>query len=237
MACTSVSQRRRGLEMGAYTASRVFHVAGILFDNDGVLVDSNDTAAVVWNQWASRWAPHFDFHRDIEHGRRITDIVTELVTTEHVAEATQNLIDMEIRLATSVTAIAGAPELTAGSPHDSWAVVTSGTRAIALARLRAAAIPLPREIISADDIVLGKPAPEPYLAGAARLGLPACRCAVFEDAPAGILSARSAGIAHVIGVGSGTFGHDVDVTISSLKGITFDGHTLTIPEELVIDDG
>jgi sugar-phosphatase len=198
------------------------------------LVDSNDTAAVVWNQWARKWAPEFDFHRDIEHGRRITDIVAELVTAERASEATQNLIDMEIRLATAVTAIPGALELTAGCPRHSWAVVTSGTRGIALARLSAAAIPHPSALISADDITVGKPAADPYLAGAAGLGLPAHLCAVFEDARAGIMSARAAGAAHVIGVGSHTVDGDVDIAVSSLAGVTFDGSTLTIPKELII---
>jgi len=212
-----------------------FEVAGILFDNDGVLVDSHDVAARVWNQWATKWAPGFDFHRDIQHGLRLRDVVAGLVSSQHVHEATQSLITMEMTLATCVPAIPGAPELAAHCPPGSWTVVTSGRRSVALARLTSAGISHPGSVISADDVLHGKPAPDPYLAGAAALGLRAGQCAVFEDAAAGIMSARAAGVAHVIGVGETTLDGDVDVAVSSLCGITFNGTHLTIPRDVIIE--
>ncbi len=213
----------------------VFEVSGVLFDNDGVLVDSHDVAAEVWNRWANRWAPAFDFHRDVRHGLRIQDAVADIVCDPvNVPEAARDLIDMEFRLATRVGAIRGAPTLASQCPANAWAVVTSGRRAVALARLVSAGLPRPTSIISAEDIDNGKPAPDPYLSGAASLGLHPNRCAVFEDAAAGITSARAAGVACVIGVGESTVGEDVDVSVSSLRGITFDGTHLTIPADVTV---
>ena len=215
--------------------TRMFEVSGVLFDNDGVLVDSHDVAAGVWNQWATRWAPGFDFHRDIRHGLRLRDAVADIVDPENVPEATRVLIETETTLAARVPAILGAPELVAQCPADAWALVTSGRRSVALARLTSAGLPHPVTVVSADDVDKGKPAPDPYLAGAAALGLHPRQCAVFEDASAGVTSARAAGVAHVIGVGKATLGEDIDVAVSSLRGITFDGTQLRIPRDVIIE--
>src|SRR5215470_12055202 len=76
-------------------------VDGLLLDCDGVLVDSHNAAAVAWNLWAKRWAPAFDFHRDIEHGRRIRDVVAELISTpSDVAAAAADLVQLELDHAT-----------------------------------------------------------------------------------------------------------------------------------------
>jgi mannitol-1-/sugar-/sorbitol-6-phosphatase len=221
-----------GIEGGEHACT--FRVDGILFDSDGVLVDSNEAAALVWNDWARKWCPGFDFHRDIQHGRRLQDIVADLVDAHHVTSATQALSDMEMASATGVPSIAGVPGLLAAMPADSWAVVTSGRRAMALARLASAGLPRPRVVVAAEDVATGKPAPEPYLAGAHALDLEPHHCAVFEDAPLGIRSARAAGAKVVIGVGAATIAQDVDVTITDLSGVTFDGRTLTITHSAVI---
>src|SRR5215475_2404003 len=114
-------------------------VDGLLLDCDGVLVDSHNAAAVAWNLWAKRWAPGFDFHRDVEHGRRIVDLVAELISSPgDVAAATADLIQRELEHATEVVAIPGARRLLEASPPGSWAVVTSGGRAIAAARMASA---------------------------------------------------------------------------------------------------
>lgn len=219
----------------AVGAARTFEVSGVLFDNDGVLVESHDVAARVWNRWASTWAPSFDFHRDVVHGLRIRDAVAGIVMDQaNVSSAARHLIEMELELGTRVGAVRGAPELIEQIPVNTWALVTSGLRSVALARLTAAGIAHPSAVVAADDVENGKPAPDPYLAGAASLGLFPGRCAVFEDAPAGITSARAAGVACVIGVGQATLGQEVDVSVSSLRGIAFDGVQLRIPSDVVI---
>jgi mannitol-1-/sugar-/sorbitol-6-phosphatase len=101
---------------------------------------------------------------------------------------------MEIDDKEGVTALPGAAELLAHLPPDRLAIVTSATRPLAVARLGYAGIPVPRHMITADDVVHGKPSPEPFLKGAALLGFAPADCLVFEDSPAGISSARSAGM-------------------------------------------
>lgn len=204
-------------------------VDALLLDCDGVLVDSHDAAAVAWNMWAKRWAPGFDFHRDVEHGRRIADLVAELVSTPSaVADATADLIQQELANATDVVAIPGARQLLESSPTGSWAVVTSGGRAIATARMASAGLVPADILVTSDDVERGKPFPDPYLLAAQRLGVAPPRCAVFEDAPAGIASARAAGVGTIIGVGPIAATADVTVAVADLRGVRFDGQCLHI---------
>lgn len=209
-------------------------IAGILFDSDGVLVDSHDAAATAWNHWAQTWAPGFDFHRDAQHGRRLVDVVADLVGDGDTVLATRVLTELELELATEVPAVPGAVALLSSSPADRWAVVTSGGREMAAARLESAGLPRPRVLVSADDVTAGKPAPEPYLTGAKLLGLDPRTCAVFEDARLGIMAARAAGVGLVVGVGAQTIGEDVDVSVADLSGIAFDGNDLIIDSDAVL---
>lgn len=204
-------------------------VDGLLLDCDGVLVDSHNAAAIAWNQWAQRWAPGFDFHRDIEHGRRIRDVVAELISTpSDVAEATADLIQLEVDHAADVVPIPGARELLEALPHGAWAVVTSGGRAIATARMASAGLVPADVLVTGEDVERGKPFPDPYLLAAQRLQMSPQRCAVFEDAPAGIAAARAAGVETVIGVGAAAATADVTVAVADLRGIRFDGQRLQI---------
>jgi sugar-phosphatase len=84
-------------------------------------------------------------------------------------------------------------ELLASLPADRWTIVTSCTRALAVVRIQAAGLPLPEKFITSNDIVQGKPHPDPYLKGALVLGFPAPECVVIEDAPAGIRAGKAAG--------------------------------------------
>jgi len=208
----------------------------LLLDCDGVLVDSHDAAATAWNLWAKRWAPGFDFHRDVEHGRRIRDVVAELISNpSDVAEAALELKRMELEHAIDVDAIPGAPQLLDSSPGGSWAVVTSGNRAIAKARMASAGLPPASILVTGEDVMNGKPFPDPYVLAAQRLQtLPRC-CAVFEDAPAGIASARAAGVETIIGVGTNARTPEVTLAVSDLTGVRFDGHELRIDASTILD--
>ena len=88
----------------------------------------------------------------------------------------------------------GAAELLAHLPPERFAIVTSATRPLAVARLGYAGIPVPRHMVTANNVLHGKPSPEPFLNGAALLGFTPTECLVFEDSPAGISSACSAGM-------------------------------------------
>jgi mannitol-1-/sugar-/sorbitol-6-phosphatase len=206
-----------------------FDVDALLLDCDGVLVDSHDAAAVAWNQWAKRWAPGFDFHRDIEHGRRISDLIGELISdSSDVATAAAELKQLELDTATDVDAISGARQLLESCPAGSWAVVTSGNRALATARMASAGLPSADVLITGEDVENGKPSPDPYRTAADRMRLSPARCAVFEDAPAGIASARAAGVTTIIGVGAAAATAPVTLAVADLRGVHFDGSRLNV---------
>ncbi len=93
-----------------------------------------------------------------------------------------------------MTTLPGAAPLLEALPPGSWGVVTSGTRALATGRLAHGGLPIPERLITADDVERGKPDPQPYLAGAAALGVDPAQCLVVEDAPAGIEAGKAAGM-------------------------------------------
>ena len=125
-------------------------------------------------------------------------------------------------------AIPGARQLLDSSPSDSWAVVTSGSHAIATARMASAGLPSADVLVTGGDVDNGKPFPDPYLLAAQRLQIPPGRCAVFEDAPAGIAAARAAGVTTIIGVGATAAAARVTLAVADLRGVRFDGHQLRI---------
>jgi len=172
---------------------------GLLFDLDGVLADSTPAVARVWTIFANKYG--FDPEETVRraHGRPSMATIQELLpSANHIAENAV-LERMEIEDIEDVVALPGAAELLHALPADKWTVVTSCTRALALVRLRAAGLPIPAQMVTSNDIVNGKPSPEPYLKGAEMLGMAAADCVVVEDAPAGIRSGKAAG-ARVIAV-------------------------------------
>lgn len=173
---------------------RSFRCRAILFDLDGVLVNSAERVEKTWRDWATRHQLNPEHVIAMAHGRRTIETV-RLVAPELIVEA--ELKDLEESEATNsdgVYEIAGARELLQLLPVSHWAVVTSGIRAVAEFRLQYTGLPLPAVMICADDITRGKPDPEGYLTAAARLGYSEADCIVIEDAPAGIESAQAAGM-------------------------------------------
>jgi mannitol-1-/sugar-/sorbitol-6-phosphatase len=166
---------------------------GVLFDLDGVLADSTPAVSRVWTIWANKYG--FDPAETVRraHGRPSLTTIRELLPqADHDAE--NSIVEqMEIEDLDDVIALPGAAQLLHSLPANRWTVVTSCTRPLAMVRLRAAGLPVPKEIVTSNDIVNGKPHPEPYLKGAELLGLSAADCIVLEDAPAGIRSGKAAG--------------------------------------------
>jgi len=206
----------------------VLSAAGLLFDCDGVLVDSDDAVAQAWDSWAAEYAPGFDFARDINQGRPAAETVAELVPSRDCARATRALMQLEIDSAPMVRALPGAAELLPLLPDGTWTVVTSGVLAVARARLIAAGLPCPKDLVTADDVRHGKPAPDPYLIGAQRLGIAPVRGVVFEDAQAGVSSALAAGIGLTVGVGERGLRTRAHLVVADLRGIRYDGITLDL---------
>jgi len=174
--------------------TQLFRCSAILFDLDGVLVDSTHSVTRQWRIWANE--NNLDSARllEIAHGRRTIEIVQLLTPHLATADEVAKIEQREAADTEGVRVMPGAAELVASIPNGRWGVVTSGTRHLATSRLGLANIPIPVVLISADDVVEGKPNPEPYLKGAQRLGVDPSECVVIEDAPAGILAAHAGGM-------------------------------------------
>ena len=206
----------------------------VLFDMDGVLVDSTRAVARVWSRWALQRG--FDPEKVVRaaHGRPSIDTVRDFLpdadsNSENLEVERQEIEDLE-----GVVAMPGAQQLVRVLPAGRWTVATSATRALAEVRLQAAGIPILPMLVTSDDIRQGKPNPEPYQKAASRLGFAATDCVVVEDAPAGVQAGKAAG-ARVIGIPS-TSNHrelqaaGADWLVRDCRSIepSFDGNALTL---------
>jgi sugar-phosphatase len=165
----------------------------VLFDLDGVLIDSTRAVTRVWHRWAVEHG--FDPEEVIAraHGRPSLATVREyLPDADHVAE-NREVERREIEDIEGVVLLPGCAQLLSELPPDRWTIVTSCTRPLAETRLRAAGLPIPARMVTSNDIKNGKPHPEPYLKGASVLGYSAGDCVVVEDVPAGIRAGKATG--------------------------------------------
>ncbi|MFM7030299.1 MAG: HAD-IA family hydrolase [Micrococcales bacterium] len=208
-----------------------FSARGLLFDNDGVLVDSLPAATAAWAEWASRYAPGWNWAEAENSGVRAQDMVLRMVGEEKFAEANEFINRLELETASSTIPLRGALELTRSLRPGTWTVCTSAIAALGRARLSAAGIPVPEQLVTGDDVTNGKPDPEPYLLGAARLGFEPEDCVVFEDALAGCQAAFDAGVGLIVGVSESALETPADIVVRDLSGITFDGEELYIPDK------
>ena len=171
-----------------------FECRAVVFDLDGVLVDSTGYVELQWRRWAtSKGLPVEPFLR-VCHGRRALETI-RLAAPHLDAEAEVAAFAPEAGTADPILGpVEGAVRLLQALPVESWAVATSGTRAVATERLQRAGLPIPGVLICAEDVMRGKPCPDVYLLAAASLGVDPTECLVVEDAPAGIEAARAAGM-------------------------------------------
>jgi sugar-phosphatase len=175
----------------------VRRISAVLFDLDGVLVESRESTERVWLEWATRHEIDHDELRSAMHGVRSGDVVRALrPELDGVAEAAE-IERLQAEDVEGLAAIPGAAAALGALKGDRIGVVTSGTRPLALSRLAAVGIEAPGVIVFADDVSRGKPDPEGYLTAAHRLGADPAEALVVEDAPPGIEAARAAGMATV----------------------------------------
>jgi mannitol-1-/sugar-/sorbitol-6-phosphatase len=169
------------------------HCAALLFDMDGVLINSTPAVARVWRRWAVEHGFNPEEVVPRAHGRpSLTTVREYLPNSDHEAE-NREVERREIEDVEGVVPLPGALDLLASLPQERWIIVTSCTRALAEVRLRAAGLPLPKKMVTSNDITHGKPHPEPYLKGASLLGFLPAECVVLEDVPAGIRAGKGAG--------------------------------------------
>jgi sugar-phosphatase len=165
----------------------------VLSDLDGVLVDSMTAIERGWRLWAEPAS-------ETLHGRTSQAVIADLAPQLDPAAEALAVERTQTERGGAVSALPGAGDLLARWPRDRLAIVTSGTRGLATARLRAAGLPLPEVLITAERVSRGKPDPEGYLLAAHELGADPSECVVLEDAPAGVEAGLAAGM-HVVGVG------------------------------------
>jgi sugar-phosphatase len=205
----------------------------VLFDMDGTLVDSTPVVERIWGRWAAKHGIDLPRLLQISHGRPTIETLT--IVAPHLAsvEEAARLDNEESDEPDGLCPVQGAAELIASLPADRWGVVTSAGRRLAVSRLTAAGLPVPRVLVTSDDVDRGKPDPAAYLEAARLFAVPADRTVVFEDTSVGIAAGRAAG-ATVIGVTT-TFatldGCDYSVQdLRAIRRVTGDG-----PIRLVVD--
>lgn len=175
-------------------SEKTFTASAILVDLDGVLVNSRIPVERQWRRWAAEHGVNADELLKVAHGHRTIETIRKFAPQLDAEVEAAEMERRETEDKDGLVAIAGARELLASLPQDRWAIATSGGRRLATERLRYAGLPLPRVLVSADDVTRGKPDPEPYLKAAEQLGFAPAECIVIEDAPYGITAAHRGGI-------------------------------------------
>jgi sugar-phosphatase len=167
--------------------------SAVLFDLDGVLIDSTPAVTRVWHRWAVEHGFDPETVVQLAHGRPSRITIRDLLPNADNDRENREVERREIEDLEGVVLLPGAGQLLNTLPPDRWTIATSCTRALAEVRLRAASLPIPKAMITATDVEIGKPDPEPYLKAAAKLGFAPADCIVVEDAPAGVRAGKAAG--------------------------------------------
>ncbi|PSB05409.1 phosphatase [filamentous cyanobacterium CCP1] len=176
-----------------------FYCEAILFDLDGVLVNSNANVERHWRLWSQQHGLDAEKVLHISHGRPSMETIRLVAPHLPAYEESKQLHQRVALDFEGVEEVPGVKALVESLPEGHWAVVTSGDLLLAPGRLQHVGLSLPKVLITSDDVKKGKPDPEGYLKAAARLGFPPKNCLVIEDAIAGVKAARAAGM-QVIGI-------------------------------------
>jgi sugar-phosphatase len=171
----------------------IVRCSALLFDLDGVLIDSTPAVSRVWSGWAVEhgFDPDTVVHK--AHGRPSRTTIRELLPHADIDREDREVERREMEDLDGVVLLPGAETLLHSLPPERWTIATSCTRALAEVRLQAAGLPVPPTMITSSDVKIGKPDPEPYLKAAAGLGFASADCVVVEDAAAGVRAGKAAG--------------------------------------------
>ena len=171
-------------------ADEVFEA--VIFDLDGTLIDSTPAVIRAWDTWAEEYglAPA-ELPR--HHGVPSATVVRAALPEDLYEAAVQRITELEIADIHDIVVLPGATEALASLTGAKNAIATSCTVPLAKSRIAAAELVPPTVIVTADDVVNGKPHPEPFLQAARLLDVDPRRCLVIEDAPMGLQAAQAAG--------------------------------------------
>lgn len=171
-----------------------FECSTLLFDLDGVLVDSRSVIERHWKRWAASRGLDGSKVLEVAPGRPTVETIRLVAPGLDAVREAAELTASEAPDTEGLAAMVGARDLLRALPPRAWGVVTSGIRITAETRLGHARLPLPQVLVSADDVIRGKPDPEGYLMAAKRLDASPSECVAIEDAPIGLAAARAAGM-------------------------------------------
>lgn len=202
----------------------VMPAQALVFDMDGTLIDSSALISTLWRKWAERYGADPVAVVRASAGRRAIEVI-RMFAPQGVDPAAEvdRLIADAAEDTDGLRIIAGAIDLLQSLPEDRWAVVTSADRDLAERWFRGTGLPLPRVMVTADDVLRGKPDPEGYLLAAQRLGISPEEMIVFEDSAAGMTAAAAAG-APVVAVNPAQAGSGLDERdwIADFTGLSFE---------------
>jgi mannitol-1-/sugar-/sorbitol-6-phosphatase len=201
-------------------SSRASVRSGVLFDVDGVLLDSIPAYQRAWRAWADEYGISEKAIWATAHGRRPIDIIrlnAPGVNEQTALHRFEELIDAEYE---RVSAMSGARDLLERNSAV-WALVTSGSHALVRRAFRRLDLPMPRIGVYGADVAVGKPDPSCYRLAAQRLELDPRACVVVEDAPNGVVAGKSAGMTVIAVSTTHTLEqlHQADLVVPSLHEV------------------
>lgn len=176
----------------------------VIFDCDGTLVHSMPLHFRAWCEALSLYGACGVLKEDVFYamgGRPTKDIVVELndeyglkLDPETVAFAKRTAFLKRLNELTLIEEVADFARSLAARKIP-MAIATGGTRMVIEKTLQAVGVSdWFEEVVTADDVEIGKPAPDIFLRAAKLLGVSPMKCLVLEDAPAGIMAAQLAGM-------------------------------------------
>ena len=194
----------------------------VLFDSDGVLVDSHAQVETCWSTLAREVGIDFEEIEAVYTGVPSRQTLARWLSGDDLDRACERLEDLEVAAAVRTKPMSGASDLVGSLPPGRFAFATSASARLALARWAGAGITPPPHVVTADDVTVGKPDPAPFVAAAGLLGVEPHRCIVFEDSDAGGRAAEAAG-ATVVAVGSLPWTVTPAARIPDLRSVTIRG--------------
>ncbi|MBA8793544.1 sugar-phosphatase [Friedmanniella endophytica] len=195
--------------------------AAVIFDMDGTLIDSTPAVLRSWSRWAEENGLPAERLQGF-HGVPSAGVVRAVLPAERVDAGIARIDELELTDVEDIVVLPGANEAFRTLPHDQVAIATSCNTPLARARIEASGLEAPAVLVTASDVVHGKPAPDPFLLAAERLGVDPTECLVVEDAPKGLIAAKAAGCATLAVVTTTPRDElDADLVVGDLSAVTW----------------